>query len=310
MIKLGIRLHFGLISMSNDLPRIFGGVGLSVPNIGGSCEITSEKESGVYINDKYSEIFSCFAENVSSFLNTELIPISISLNYPQHCGFGTGTQIRLGIIDVISNVFGVNLGHNERIELSGRGGASGIGISGWNNEGFIFDLGRPNSISSKFAPSSKLNGASDHVYLPTVKCMWDVIVAVPKNYIGLHGEDELRVFKEICPIPEQASISSGYEAIFGLYPAIVEENYANFIESLSKFQNLKWKIEVSKRAPIWLKKEKIKLESDLDLPFFLSSWGPALFSFIEKDSRSKLDEFIKHFNTTNNHYKLEKIVQN
>ena len=303
-------MHFGLISMSNDLPRKFGGVGLSIPEIGGFCEITPQKKRGIYINDLYSEKFSVFAEKVSSFVNTELKPISISLNYPKHCGFGTGTQIRFGIIDVISSDAGVRLSHNERIELSGRGGASGIGINGWKKEGFIFDLGRPNVISTMFAPSSKLNGASDHIYLPTVKCKWDILVAIPKNYIGLHGKEELKVFKEICPIPKQASINSGYEAIFGLYPAIIEENYDNFIESLSKFQSLKWKTEVLERTPNWLKREKNKLESQLELPFFLSSWGPTLFTFLKKDYKLNIDDFLKNFNKTNIYYKLEKIVLN
>jgi beta-ribofuranosylaminobenzene 5'-phosphate synthase len=81
---------------------------------------------------------------------------------------GSKTALLLSMIEALSLLAGCDLSPSKLVELSGRGGTSGVGVSSYFSGGMIFDLGRPND-NLPFVPSSAdatgLRPRSQHRYV-------------------------------------------------------------------------------------------------------------------------------------------------
>ena len=83
------------------------------------------------------------------------IKLTFVSEIPMHCGFGSGTQLALGIAQAANVLYELGLDVQELATAVGRGGTSGIGVAAFDAGGFIVDGGhRFPEQKASFLPSS------------------------------------------------------------------------------------------------------------------------------------------------------------
>ena len=89
------------------------------------------------------------------------IKLTFQSEIPMHCGFGSGTQLSLGVAQAVNLLYELGLDVQELAKVVGRGGTSGIGIAAFQTGGFIVDGGhRFPEQKASFLPSSALGDIS------------------------------------------------------------------------------------------------------------------------------------------------------
>ena len=148
------RLHFSLLDLNGALGRVDGGFGLAIaePNF----QIIAERATSIDIaasvyRDRAVAVLQRF-QKVYPFPGIQL---TFESEIPMHCGFGSGTQLALGIVQAVNVLYQLGLGVQELAQAVGRGGTSGIGVAAFDTGGFIVDGGhRFPEEKTSFLPSA------------------------------------------------------------------------------------------------------------------------------------------------------------
>jgi beta-ribofuranosylaminobenzene 5'-phosphate synthase len=287
-LPLGFRLHASLLFLSEELPRRFGGLGLVFPTGGGAVSLKPDhKSSDALVNGVVDKELTEFSQTVADRLGVALCGIQCSLRFPRHCGFGTGTQIRIAIIRLYCKLRNIDLPASEIILLSGRGGASGIGIRMESEPKLIFDFGRPAGTVERFLPSSALAAGGDQPYI-SVPFPYSAVIASPLTDRGPSGDEERRLFNQICPISRNSAIEAAFWGLIYPYSAAVDSNFAGLVDAIDRLQGLEWKMEVKARLSRSVQNAKRSIERQTGVPFFVSSWGPGLFALLENQDKARV----------------------
>jgi len=279
------RLHFALIDLNGSSGRIDGGLGLSLNY---PCfNITAELSKKIDIAGSGCQPFLARAKKIIDILKAEIISSGInfdgiSLNIaqaiPPHTGLGSGTQLSLGIATAICKLYDIDLPVEEAALLTGRGGTSGIGVAAFRKGGFIIDGGHkyPSQKSSFLPSSASYNVASAPVLIRRDFPDWQILIVIP-NCKRISGEEEVRLFTTLCPMPQETAQQLSHLVLMKLLPALVEEDIFSFGEAVNRIQEIGWKkIEVGIQGAI-LKKTIEFLRNNGAIGVGLSSWGPALY---------------------------------
>ena len=160
------RLHFSLLDLNGALGRIDGGFGISIaePNF----QIVAERATEIYLpSSVYRDRAAGVLERLQATYPFPGIKLTFQSEIPMHCGFGSGTQLSLGIAQAVNVLYELGLDVHELAQIVGRGGTSGIGIAAFRTGGFIVDGGhRFPEQKSSFLPSSALGDISPPPVLP------------------------------------------------------------------------------------------------------------------------------------------------
>jgi beta-ribofuranosylaminobenzene 5'-phosphate synthase len=164
------------------------------------------------------------------------------------------------------------------INLSKRGGTSGIGINTYFNGGFVFDLGiksennllHPSSIAYRdgVIPTVLFNGNSPN---------WPIGLCIPKQIENKTEDEEINFFEKNCPIDKSLVHEILYESTFGIAASIIEGDYKTFCNAVNKIQKTKWKLlerSLYGHRLIEIENALLKLGADC---VGMSSLGPGLF---------------------------------
>ncbi|MHA1829993.1 MAG: beta-ribofuranosylaminobenzene 5'-phosphate synthase [Candidatus Helarchaeota archaeon] len=297
-IQTPCRLHFGLIDLNGKLGRIDGGLGVSLnyPNVileieklnNGQENIIEGLDNFIYTNFNFippkNEIKITIQQILNNF-DTSGIRIKIKDLIPSHVGLGSKTQLSLALGQGINKLFNYNYDVNGIAKIVKRGGTSGIGIRSFERGGFILDGGHSfgkNAQKSSFLPSSASNA-------PPAPCFvnhslpedWYFIIAIPNIEKGAHGQNEVNIFKEKCPIPLNQVEKISHLILMKILPAIFEESIELFGEGLTELQNLGFKkYEVNLQPKIIPDLMKKFLEFGA-VGTGMSSFGPATYGLIK-----------------------------
>ena len=292
-IRTPSRLHFSLIDLNGEVGRIDGSVGLAISQP--EFRIVAQTADSILINSgQYTDRAQKVVEKLKKKYNFPGINIDISSEIPAHHGFGSGTQISLGIAEAINELYNLKQSVQELAVAVGRGGTSGIGITAFEQGGFILDGGHkyPNQKSS-FLPSS----AAEKVTPPPLLIRrdfpdWDILIVIP-DCPQISGETEVNLFKTLCPQPEYTASRLSHLILMKMIPAIFEADLHAFCDAINQIQTFGWKrVEIDARGKV--------LQSTLDflldngaLGAGVTSWGPAIFAFSE--NIDDLYQHTKHF---------------
>lgn len=139
---------------------------------------------------------------------------------PQHVGLGSKTTLLLATITVVRAVQGVSLCIDDIQRLSGRGGASGIGINTFFTGGFVVDAGHDPS-RGRWAPS----GASDSYHVPKIisrlpiPADWKFTLLLPEG-TRYAGGSEVDFFRRHTPTARSAALTTLAVTYHGVAAAV------------------------------------------------------------------------------------------
>ena len=286
-IRTPARLHFALIDLNGSLGRIDGSIGLAINDP--HFEIVATPADQIQIEStRYKERSSTILERLQAEYSFPGIHLQLATEIPPHSGFGSGTQLALGIAQAINKLYDLNLSVADLAQAVGRGGTSGIGITAFEQGGFILDGGHhfPNQKSS-FLPSS----AAGNVPAPPLLLRqpfpdWELLIVIPRC-THISGETEVQLFKTLCPQPRSAAERLSHLVLLKLLPAIFEGDRHTFGSAINDIQTFGWKkVEIDAQGGI-LQRTLDFLADNGAIGAGVSSWGPAIFAVGENLSSLK-----------------------
>ena len=286
-IRTPARLHFALIDLNGSLGRIDGSIGLAINDP--HFEIVATPADQIQIEStQYKERSSTILERLQAEYSFPGIHLQLATEIPPHSGFGSGTQLALGIAQAVNKLYDLNLSVADLAQAVGRGGTSGIGITAFEQGGFILDGGHhfPNQKSS-FLPSS----AAGNVPAPPLLLRqpfpdWELLIVIPRC-THISGETEVQLFKTLCPQPRSAAERLSHLVLLKLLPAIFEGDRHTFGSAINDIQTFGWKkVEIDAQGGI-LQRTLDFLADNGAIGAGVSSWGPAIFAVGENLSSLK-----------------------
>lgn len=282
------RLHFSLIDLNGQIGRIDGGFGLAINEP--KFEIIAELANEIQVESKdYTERATSIVKHLQAIYPFPGINIKLKSEIPTHSGFGSGTQLSLGIASAINRLYNLNLSVVELAKAVGRGGTSGIGIAAFETGGFIVDGGHqyPDQKPS-FLPSS----AADGILPPPILLRYNfpnipMLIVMP-NCSRIYGEAELELFRTLCPQPESVAPRLTHLLLLQILPALLENDMNNFGKALNEIQTFGWKkVEINAQG-VELQQTLEFLQTNGALGAGVSSWGPAICAVSEDIEGLKL----------------------
>lgn len=296
------RLHFALIDLNGSLGRVDGGIGLSLDYPGFKIIAQYSDTTNVIGTSEVLPRANRILSLLKNRCNINNITIKIEENIPSHVGLGSGTQLSLGITKAVCTLFDIDLNYQEMAFIVGRGGTSGIGVAAFSQGGFIVDGGHEfakdkyfEGIKSSFLPSS----ASEGIKPPPVIVRydfpdWDILVTIP-DCKHISGEDEVRLFQTLCPMPLEEVQAISHIVLLKLLPSVVQNDIVSFGEAIDLIQKIGWKkVEIEKQDEV-VRQIMSFLRENGGYGVGLSSWGPAIFCFGQDLTKLKIitNEYLK-----------------
>jgi beta-ribofuranosylaminobenzene 5'-phosphate synthase len=211
----------------------------------------------------------------------------------QHIGLGTKTSLLLSLIAAIAKLKKLTLSNLEIQKLSGRGGASGVGINLFFCGGVVWDGGHPVAEGLSFSPSS-VSAATETPPLIarwTFPHQWLVGLILPDR-ATFYGEKELAFFKAATPIAADQTLKTMSAVYHGLIPAFALADIGLLKKSLQEIHSVGFKQkEVHAQTGRTIKALET-LQSLTRVAVGMSSLGPLLYCIFQKDdleSRTELE---------------------
>lgn len=234
-----------------------------------------------------------FLNDVSEAIRGAIsVKVCIEERPGRHAGFGSGTSLRLMLVDALLQVNGLELSRSERVRLSRRGGTSGVGINTYFYGGFVAESGVANN---GLRPTPSADKERESFKLPTVIVQqkmpaWFVGIFLADSLACVSGAQESKFFSDNTPISQSSVESSVYHAIMGATAAVIDADYQMFAKSVKNIQKLKWKsaewdiqgASVHEAARILYRAGATSVG--------LSSFGPALYYTGKPIKSDALDE--------------------
>lgn len=218
------RLHMGFIDLSGALGRHFGSIGVALNEI--ATELTVSAADRLSVSGPGAERAQKAAERLCQQLNVpDRLAISIESAIPEHIGLGSGTQMSLAIGAALNAFYGLELTVRDIARLTDRGVRSGIGIGVFEHGGLVIDGGRgPDTVTPPLL--SRMPVPDD----------WRFILVFDNRGQGLHGDQEIKAFKQLPPFPRQESERLSYLLLMQALPALAEQNLPLFGEVVTALQ--------------------------------------------------------------------------
>lgn len=285
MIKITTpcRIHMTLIDMNGEIGRVDGGAGLTLssPNI----RITAEEADGVSI-----EGLQGFAGRMRKAAEALLpegkgIRINVEEVYPAHVGFGSGTQSSLAAAVAVNELYGLGKSVRELAFTVKRGGTSGIGVTAFENGGFIVDGGHRFKDKGAFMPSAASKVPPGPVLFREDFPEWDIVVAIP-NEKGMHDQEEIETFKKFCPLPIEEVREISHIVLMQMMPAVIEGDIESFGAAVNHVQNVGFNKRESLIWPDFVKNIASFMRSR-SYGAGVSSFGPVVYAFVDNKEEGR-----------------------
>jgi len=290
------RLHLTLIDLNAELGRVDGGAGITLESPG--MEILATESDTVEVSG--DSILASKMRNAAEALLPagRGINLHIKESLPDHVGLGSGTQAALSAAAALNRIYGLGKSIRELAVAVDRGGTSGIGVAAFEYGGIILDGGHKFNDKREFSPSAASHVPPGPVLFRRNFPDWPIVLAIP-NTKGVHGSEEVDIFKKYCPIPLAKVQEISHVILTQMLPAIMEEDLESFGRAINHFQN------------VGFKKREVELQERpvLDIMEYMrdngasgsgiSSFGPVVYGIVgsieegkklQKESQRMLNE--------------------
>ncbi|MEO8378105.1 MAG: beta-ribofuranosylaminobenzene 5'-phosphate synthase family protein [Acidobacteriota bacterium] len=272
------RLHITLIDTGIATARVFGGAGFAIAGADVVIEAFTQKR---LIVENIAGVDQSFVEAVATVARTaagrRAVGIRILSAPPQHVGFGTKTSGLLGAALATRAALGLSHETADLQALTGRGGASGIGINSFFVGGLIVDGGHKRAGQDPL-PSS----AVTPIGVPPVfsRCdippEWRIMLVLAK---GIHrsGEREKLFFRANTPVPKSEVLITLAAVYHGVLPAVVERSIDGLASALAIIHSCGFKQRELKSQTPNIQTLYSQLSAIRGCAVGMSSMGPLLY---------------------------------
>jgi beta-ribofuranosylaminobenzene 5'-phosphate synthase len=284
------RLHFGLIDLGGATYRRYGGCGISVHGLPTCVDAFASRvddldTEGVGLDTRGVADLRHLIRRMRTFYPFPCVTLRVRKMPPQHVGLGSKTTLLLAAVAAIDALFDLRLTRQEQQRLSGRGGASGVGIHLFYQGGFLVDAGHPQGTGA-YRPSSAVEPHGlplllTHCWVPSA---WRFILLLPPGS-RREGRSEEQFFAQNTPIPEGEVLQSLALVHHGLTPAILEDNLPVLRRSLRDLQTVGFKRREIAGVGAPVQALLSALEAELpSTPVGMSSMGPLVYVIAPHDA--------------------------
>ena len=223
-VRAPARLHFGFLDLNGSLGRRFGSLGLALEDPAAEFLIlrVPDRLAPVQENERIARIvqLACAFLKVSDWFDVRL-----KTEIPAHAGFGSGTQLALGIVSGMAELLGKSLDLRKAAAALDRGNRSGVGLAAFSSGGFILDGGRDQSGEPP-PILSRLNFPEP----------WRVLLILDERGGGIHGTAEAAAFRNLPQFPESEAASLCRIAVMQVLPALALGDIGAFGRGIAEIQ--------------------------------------------------------------------------
>ena len=283
-ISVGTRLHCGLIDLGFATRRIFGGCGIALEAPRSVItwapldrdEIVVEDLAGVDSRTRATVGRALGRLRTRSHaVGGRLIVEHVA---PQHVGLGVTTSLVLGALQAVNASVDLGLNREQLKVLSGRGGASGVGLTSFFGGGFLIDAGRLRAGHTEFHPSGFKDATSRPTHIASLEfpSEWSVRLLLPPGR-RWHGAEEVEFFRQYTPVPDTEILEVLSIIYHSIVPSIVEKDVVELQRGLHGLNCVGFKrCEVTSHGPAV--RALLDRLSVAGIPAGMSSMGPLVYA--------------------------------
>lgn len=292
-VRAGSRIHIALADMGFASPRAFGGVGFMIDFVAADVELRRAQTTAIVGTANLDEACNSeLASLVASLNEADGQPVEMIVHghAMQHVGLGTKTALKLAVVSAYHRLLETSADRAAQQRLSGRGGASGIGIHGFFEGGVLWDAGKPAEAVKALLPS----GAGLAKSTPTLMMRqpfpssWRVGLCLPPAELS-HGEEERRFFETHTPIVRNEALETMALLYHGVLPAFRQADLALLASSLTAVSQTGFKrLEIERCGAT-----AANLLGDLGAKGYaagMSSMGPLVYVIVSDGDERAADE--------------------
>jgi beta-ribofuranosylaminobenzene 5'-phosphate synthase len=302
-LSVPARIHLTLIELGSNGYRRNGGLGFALNGL--SRRLCFDPASRLnletlaklgFTQGDIDEISTLLCTVSQQYHFTEALHLRNAEGPGRHLGTGSGTAIALACVESLFKVNGTAVEQQTLVQLSGRGGTSGVGIETYFTGGFVLDVGRtydatPIVSSDDIKYPSKLPEVLYRTPMPD----WPIGIMLP-DISSLTLEQERAVFHTLQSAPLSATSiqEAAYHSVFGIAAAVMSKDYVSFCNAVNAIQDTEWKAReiAAYKSDLRSTMNRMRvLGSDC---VGLSSMGPALF-FLSRDMHAVVTKLRTEF---------------
>jgi beta-RFAP synthase len=227
------------------------------------------------------------------------VPVRVELTraIPAHRGFGSGTQLALGIARALASLAGeTDVSMAELARRTGRGLRSAVGAHGFQQGGFLVDGGKAHldvarpgvrrlhaeedDANVSIVAATGIHALSPLVARAAIPESWRFMLVRPKNAVGLSGQSELAGFASLPPMPAETTETLCRILLTELLPALQEARFGEFASALGEFGRTVGRYFAPVQGGVFAHREMADLDAFLTEQGIAgaaqTSWGPTI----------------------------------
>ena len=276
-VEAPARLHMGMLDVSGQGPRRFGGLGVAVSRPAAIVEASASDE--LIVEGPDAERALAVAERCQPALGLTGVHVRVLEAIPAHAGLGSGTKLALAVTAALCALAGQTQDPATMARTAGRGARSAVGLWTFALGGFVVEGGR------------RL-GAEEPAPLLTRHAMpdeWRCVLVIPAAEPGLSGGTEEAAFTELRPDPAR-SAEIAQLVLTALLPALVERDLAEFGSALTRIQRLVGDAFAPVQGGTFHPQAAPLVDALLRLGAAgagQSSWGPAVYGIVGSEEQGQ-----------------------
>ena len=288
LIKTGSRIHCSLLDLGSATEHAYGGAGFMLE--GPEVKVSAVRSSAWHVTsgllletrtrDDLEETLSRLSQHtkgISATLSIESLP-------PQHVGLGTKTSLLLACLLAVKEELKIPLDMEALQLISGRGGASGVGIHGFFTGGFLVDAGHPIGGINTLVPSSNRHPSKPPLLSVQfrIPSSWRFHLVLPKGRLW-EGSAEAQFFTNNTPIPKEEVYEAIAVTYHGLVPAVYSGDIRQLGRALARLQTIGFKARELSAQSSEVQLTYQALSRIPSAATGLSSMGPLLYIILDEN---------------------------
>jgi beta-ribofuranosylaminobenzene 5'-phosphate synthase len=277
-VEAPARLHLGMLAVTGDGGRRFGGLGVSVSRP--AVVLEAQPADELSVEGPEAERALVFAQRCRDALGlTGGAHLRVVEAIPPHVGLGSGTKLALAVAQALAALHGLTVDAPGLAQAAGRAARSAVGMWTFALGGLVVEGGVRRGMEHP-APLLMHHAAPED---------WRIVLVVPKAEPGLSGVAEEQAFGRLVPSAER-SAAIAQLVLTSLLPAFVERDVDEFGTALTHVQQLVGDSFADVQGGRFHPRAAALVEALLRFGAAgagQSSWGPAVYGVVGSDAAGR-----------------------